>query len=67
MLRCFCPTKRMALAGCYAAYTVATGLVCFSDLDEPIRYLDQVPGVARRLHAGAASAESEGDSKLRAT
>jgi hypothetical protein len=38
-------------AGCYAAYTVYTGLICFSDLNEQIVYLDQVPNVAERLHA----------------
>ena len=38
-------------AGCYAAFTEATDLICLSDLDEPIRYLDRVPAVVARLHA----------------
>jgi hypothetical protein len=49
----YSPTERFS--GCYAAYTVRTGLVCFGDLDEPIRYLDQVPGVAGHLHAAVAA------------
>jgi len=64
---CFLQYSPMeAFAGCYAAYTVATGLICFGDIDEPIRYLDQVPGVARRLHDGAALA-ARTDGKPRST
>lgn len=40
------------LKGCYAAYTVGTGFLCFCDLDEePFLYLDQVSGTIARLHA----------------
>jgi hypothetical protein len=38
-------------AGCYAAYTTFTGLICTGGLDEPVRYLDKVPDAAARLHA----------------
>lgn len=50
----YSPTE--AFSGCYAAYTAATGLVCAGGLDEPITYLDKVPGVARRLRAATQEA-----------
>ena len=42
------------LAGCYAAYTPFTDLVCFSDLDEPIHYLNENPDAVLRLHNAVA-------------
>lgn len=45
----YSPSERFA--GCYAAYTTATGLVGGGDLGDPIKYLDQIPGAAERLHS----------------
>lgn len=42
------PTENMA--GCYAAYTAGTGLLCASRLDEPLRFLREFPELVQRLH-----------------
>jgi hypothetical protein len=39
---------------CYAAYTRRTGLICFSDLDEPFISLDSVPEAVQGLHRAVA-------------
>lgn len=39
-----------SFAGCYAAYTRDTGLICGGDLNEPFVYLNQIPGAIQRLH-----------------
>ena len=43
-------TPSESFAGCYAAYTADTGLICGGDLDEPFVYLDRIPGATQRLH-----------------
>ena len=43
-------------AGCYAAYTLETGLICHSGLDEPLTYLEEIPFAANRLHSSVAAA-----------
>ena len=57
-------TPAQMFAGCYAAYTDATGLVCSGDLDASITYLSQVPSqvpeAANRLHTGVADAITQG-------
>lgn len=50
-------------AGCYAAYTAATGLVGASNLGEPVKYLDHIRGAAERLHSAVAEALSSGSSR----
>lgn len=45
-------------AGCYAAYTAATGLVCAGDLEDPVEYLNQIPEAVDRLHCAVAQAVS---------
>ena len=37
-------------AGCYAAYTDDTGLICRSGLDEPFRYIDSDSAAIQLLH-----------------
>lgn len=50
----YSPTEKFA--GCYAAYTQETGLVGAGDINDPITYLDQIPGLAGRLHAAVSAA-----------
>lgn len=50
----YSPAERFA--GCYAAFTSETGLICSSDLDEPMSYLDQIPDMVDRLHSVVADA-----------
>lgn len=50
----YSPNEEMA--GCYAAYTHETDLICSSDLDGPLTYLDLIPGAVDRLHGAAAKA-----------
>jgi hypothetical protein len=45
----YSPAERFA--GCYAAFTSETGLICSGDLDHSITYLDQIPGAQARLHS----------------
>ncbi len=43
-------------AGCYAAYTTATGFVCLGDLDDQTKYLTEVSGIVERLHSAVREA-----------
>jgi hypothetical protein len=49
-------TVTETFAGCYAAYTATTGLVCHSKLDEPITYLADIPPIPEGLHIAVAEA-----------
>ncbi|MGH9629444.1 MAG: hypothetical protein ACRD7E_14075, partial [Bryobacteraceae bacterium] len=47
-------SPKVTFAGCYAAFTPSTGLVCLSDIDEDLRYIDEDPLLVRKLHEAVA-------------
>lgn len=40
------------LAGCYAAYTHSTGMICNGGLDDSVTYLSDVDGARELIHGG---------------